>query len=119
VSEIEMHDSNVFTFAIEPDTDYLVEINKDGYKESSFEFRSGINDTNVERIIELRLLDKVEKALLSLGNAIPVSLYFDNDQPDSGTLATTSTKNYTQSYNQYYARRDKFKNVHIANSVNK
>lgn len=119
VSEIESNPGNIFTFSIDPDTDYLVEINKDGFKESSFEFRSDIDQPTVERVVELRLLDKVEKALISLGNAIPVSLYFDNDQPDSGTIKETSTKNYTQAYNAYYARKDKFKNIYIARAKDK
>jgi len=119
VTEIENSPGNIFTFSIDPDTDYFVEINKDGFKESSFEFRSDINQTTIERVVELRLLDKVEKALLSLGNAIPVSMYFDNDQPDPGTLKETSTKNYTQAYNAYYARKDKFKSVYVSRSKNK
>ena len=119
VKELKANPGNVFSFALDPDADYLVEVEKDGFKESSFEFSSDVNQPLVERTIELRLLDKVEKALLSLDNAIPVSLYFDNDQPDPGTIKETSTKNYTQSYSAYYARKDKFKNVYISRSTDK
>ena len=119
VIELENNQGNIFTFSIDPDSDYLVEVDKDGFKEATFEFRSDVNQPVTERVVELRLLDVVEKALLSLDNAIPVSLYFDNDQPDSGTMRETASKNYTQTYTAYYARKDKFKQVYKARAKNK
>ncbi len=106
--------SHEISFPIEPNKKYLLEVNKEGYKETIIEFTSGTEESIVERVAALRLLDVVEKAVISLENSIPVSLYFDNDQPDSGTLSTSSTVNYTQSYNKYYDRKEKFRQVYLS-----
>ena len=106
--------SHVLEFEIEPNTRYTIEVNKEGYKEGYIEFETGVTDNIVDRVASLRILDVVEKALISLENAIPVSMYFDNDEPDGGTMNTTSTQNYTQTYHKYYARKDKFKNIYIS-----
>ena len=105
--------TNNVRFKLKPNTDYLVEIGKAGYKEATLEFNSGFGDVLINKNTFLEILDIVAKSKASLENAIPVSLYFDNDQPDRKTMAVTSTKTYSQSYNQYYARKDKFKNSYL------
>jgi len=119
VSEKLNNPTGTFTFPTDPNTRYTIEANKEGYKESSIEVVTKIDQVTMEQVIELRLLDKVEKAVISLAQAIPVSMYFDNDQPDSGTLNVTSTKNYTQAYEAYYKRKSKFKEVYMSRSKNK
>lgn len=111
--------TGTFTFPTNPGTRYTIEANKEGYKESNVEIVTSIDQVTMEKVIEMRLLDKVEKAVISLAEAIPVSMYFDNDQPDSGTLKVTSSKNYTQAYNEYYKRKTKFREVYINRSSSK
>jgi len=44
----------------------------------------------------------------SLNLGLPLTLYFDNDQPDARTLRTTTRKTYSQTYRDYLARKDVF-----------
>jgi hypothetical protein len=41
---------------------------------------------------------------------VPLTLYFHNDEPDKKTLATTTTKNYRKTYEEYAALRTIYKN---------
>ncbi len=43
---------------------------------------------------------------LSLG--LPLTLYFDNDQPDARTMRRTTRKTYTETYRDYIARKSVF-----------
>lgn len=45
---------------------------------------------------------------LSIKSFLPVTLYFDNDKPDSNTKAKTTNKSYEAAYNEYYAMRSEF-----------
>jgi hypothetical protein len=40
---------------------------------------------------------------------VPLTLYFHNDEPDKKTLATTTTKNYRKTYEDYSAMREQYK----------
>ncbi|MCE3279369.1 MAG: hypothetical protein K0S44_1560 [Bacteroidetes bacterium] len=40
---------------------------------------------------------------------VPITLYFHNDEPDKKTLATTTTKNYKKTYEDYSAMREMYK----------
>jgi hypothetical protein len=40
---------------------------------------------------------------------VPLTLYFHNDEPDKKTLATTTTKNYKKTYEDYSAMREQYK----------
>jgi hypothetical protein len=41
---------------------------------------------------------------------VPLTLYFHNDEPDKKTLATTTTKNYRKTYEDYAALRTTYRN---------
>jgi uncharacterized protein YegP (UPF0339 family)/outer membrane protein OmpA-like peptidoglycan-associated protein len=45
---------------------------------------------------------------VSVKSFLPVVLYFDNDQPDANTKATTTTTTYEAAYNAYVAMRADF-----------
>ncbi len=104
---------HIFNLDIIPNTDYLIEINKNGFKEGSVKFNSGEGLNSVNKEIILEYLDIVQKSMASLENAIPVSLYFDNDSPDKGSRASVSTKSYTETFEAYYPKKDKFKNAYF------
>ena len=40
---------------------------------------------------------------------VPLTLYFHNDEPDKKTLATTTTKNYKNTYEDYAAMHEQYK----------
>ncbi len=111
-NEIQTQEANpghIFNFEIKPDTDYLIEINKDGFKEESIKFNSGKEDVKISKKVILKYIDVVEKSIVSLENAIPVSLYFDNDRPKIGTTKNESSQTYSQIYGDYYGQKDKYK----------
>lgn len=110
----EMNPGHIFNFDIMPDTEYLIEINKDGFKEETIKFNSGKADVKINKEAILKYIDVVEKSIVSLENAIPVSLYFDNDQPKKGSTKNESAKTYTQIFGDYYGRKLKFKNAYLA-----
>ncbi|HMX39098.1 MAG TPA: hypothetical protein PKD78_02180, partial [Saprospiraceae bacterium] len=45
---------------------------------------------------------------LNLEDYLPIRLYFDNDEPDSNTMAKTTRLQYQASYVQYYRRKKTF-----------
>lgn len=49
----------------------------------------------------------IEKS--ELNTLLPISLYFDNDEPDKRTLETTTIKNYEETYFYYRQKKDFFK----------
>jgi len=106
--------SHIVEFKIEPNTEYIVEINKDGYKEAVLEINAKEDESLVERNVTLKILDVVKKAVVTLENAIPVSLYFDNDMPKNGATNITSPVTYTETFDAYYAKKDKFKINYIS-----
>ena len=107
-------DSNTATFDIKSETKYLIEINKPGFKENSFEVEAKLGETSIQKEAILGYIDIVKKSIVSLENAIPVSLYFDNDSPDPRTNSTTSTKTYTETFDSYYSRKDEYKNQYLS-----
>ena len=100
---------NSFVFPIKSNTDYILEINKEGFKEKTITFNSGIGQIELSKEAILEYLDVVQKSIVSLENAIPVTLYFDNDSPDPRTTNTFSSKTYTETFDSYYSQKDKFK----------
>ncbi len=108
------HADHIFNFPLIPNTDYILEVNKEGFKEKTLKFNSGFGDLNISKEIILDYLDVVQKSIVSLENAIPVSLYFDNDSPDPRTTKEVSSKTYTETFDDYYARKDKFKNQYLS-----
>ncbi len=110
----EMNPGHIFNFDIRPDTDYLIEINKDGFKEETIKLNSGKADVKITKEAILKYVDVVEKSIVSLENAIPVSLYFDNDRPKIGSNKNESAQTYSQIYGDYYSQKPKFRDAYLA-----
>ncbi len=51
---------------------------------------------------------KFTKTAQSMLDLLPIRLFFDNDEPDKRTTATTTQKSYLTSYHKYYARKAQF-----------
>ncbi len=63
-----------------------------------------IIDAGGEIVLEIELQRK------SIVEMLPISLYYDNDRPDPRTLNITTDKEYVQTYELYYAKKDEFLN---------
>ena len=110
--EQENNPGNIFNFDLKPNREYMLEINKDGFKEEVIKFNSG--EEPVRKRAVLKYLDIVEKSIVSLENAIPVSLYFNNDSPARGVNEEKSDRTYTQTFDAYYSQKPKFKSAYLA-----
>jgi hypothetical protein len=53
-------------------------------------------------------VDTVKVIMDQLKILCPLTLYFHNDEPDKKTLATTTTKNYKKTYEDYIALKPKY-----------
>lgn len=51
----------------------------------------------------------------SMSAYLPITLFFDNDQPDPRTRATTTQQSYDQTVNRYLTRRELFIETYSAN----
>lgn len=81
-------------------------------------------DTVVVTAEELRALAAGETLLKNLflspatmSSYLPIALFFDNDQPDPRTYATTTKLSYEQTVDRYLARRAAFIESYSANLV--
>ncbi len=54
---------------------------------------------------------------LDLEKYLPIRLYFDNDEPNKRTMATTTDKLYSQTYFSYYPKKDTFISEYTANMI--
>ncbi|MEZ4980163.1 MAG: hypothetical protein R2769_00960 [Saprospiraceae bacterium] len=54
----------------------------------------------------------IEKELyltpLIVAKFLPILLYFDNDEPDKNTWATTTEKDYLETWDDYYGRKNTY-----------
>jgi tetratricopeptide (TPR) repeat protein len=69
-----------------------------------------------EKIDSLSINDPGKKEYYD--DFLPLSLYFDNDEPDKRTLAVTTKKNYEKLYQDYLARIPEYKSNFASGSKN-
>lgn len=92
--------NNSFVFKANPCHKYKIIASKESFA-----------DVDTVITIDCGAYDLVTKKLYLptiLFSMLPVSLYFDNDRPDPNTLSLRSTKNYQQSYTEYYKKKEEF-----------
>lgn len=83
-------------------------------KGSFFEEKEGCcNDIymfNLPKVPETpKKVDSTQIFVTQLKLLVPLTLYFHNDEPDKKTLATTTTKNYKKTYEDYVAMKELYK----------
>ncbi len=61
--------------------------------------------SNRDKLMEISRKNMVKNSLKQL---IPIKLYFDNDQPNSHSMDTTTTLDYFYTYRQYLGRQNDF-----------
>lgn len=94
--------ANDFHFVIKKGHSYQTTAEKDGYNKVIEE----INTTNISE-------DNIRKDLYlepkTLPELIPIALYFDNDQPDIRSNEKSTKKTYSETFSNYYRRKEEFK----------
>lgn len=83
-------------------------------KGSFFEEKEGCcNDIYMFKLPEVteppKKVDSTQIFVTQLKLLVPLTLYFHNDEPDKKTLATTTTKNYKKTYEDYVAMKELYK----------
>lgn len=51
----------------------------------------------------------------NLNTLLPITLYYDNDEPDKRTVETTTLKNYQDTYHYYRQKKELFKTEFLSN----
>lgn len=106
---VQMDDeSNELILPIDRDKDLIVVATKRGYSPDSVMINTaGIDHLNT-------ITEKLYLGLGSLEDFLPLTLFFDNDEPDKRTYKTRTTLRYEQTYPPYYARKQEFINAYAS-----
>lgn len=104
IEEIENPVGNDFSFKLKPGKSYIIRGSKSGYE----------HDLDTIPYIDPAVKENrsIERELylnpLIIAKFLPILLYFDNDEPDNNTWATTTDKDYLETWEDYYARKETF-----------
>ncbi|MEZ5058520.1 MAG: hypothetical protein R2879_15915 [Saprospiraceae bacterium] len=95
---------NDFAFKLKPGKSYIIRGSKSGYE----------HDLDTIPFIDPTVKENrsIEKELyltpLIVAKFLPILLYFDNDEPDKNTWATTTEKDYLETWDDYYGRKNTY-----------
>ena len=95
---------NLFTSLIAYGKSYTVVATKSGFSSDSISF----NTLNLSKIDFTKI---TKKLYLMPEGMFPVIVYFDNDEPTKRSLATTTSKTYGKTYEDYVTRRSEFEHL--------
>ncbi len=96
---------NKFNFPLEANSCYKLKVEREGYFPKTIDFKTDNSGEPVIKNIKLKPRPVIKK---SLDKYLPMPMYFDNDEPDHSTLATTTTLTYEDTYQKYMLRKDDF-----------
>jgi tetratricopeptide (TPR) repeat protein len=103
--EVKAHntkETNTTDLRVKMETPYMIIADKSGFS----------SDTSLIAAAELRFGEKTVKRLYldpgSMSAILPLVVYFDNDHPDPRTRLESTTKNYEETYRNYYAKKEEF-----------
>ncbi|MEL6988398.1 MAG: hypothetical protein AAGK97_11270, partial [Bacteroidota bacterium] len=100
--------SNDYSFALAQGKSFRLEVLKNGYLTETLLVNTAVE----EPVISLKaLLARVPRPLADLEGLLPIKLYFDNDEPDRKTIATSTNKSFSDAFNAYYQKKDDFKRL--------
>lgn len=83
---------------------YRIIASKEHYTMDSLDFSTA----NLPKVDFQTIVKELKLRPLSLTAYLPIPLYFDNDEPDKRTLATTTKQEYITTYRSYYNRKAVF-----------
>lgn len=95
--------------AINFEKEYMIVASKEGYTSDTVRF----NTIGLKK--EPQSITK-ELYLRPPSLRLPIVLYFDNDYPDPRSRATISSKAYGQTFDAYYAKKDRFIREYVGKS---
>ncbi|MBX2927481.1 MAG: hypothetical protein KF852_06560 [Saprospiraceae bacterium] len=93
---------NDFTFPVLPGRRYLLTAEKPGYQRAVDTITIPDDPNRRLEPIEVYLRQKDVREFL------PLALYFDNDHPNPRTTNSTTTLDYSQTFDRYYNRKQEF-----------
>lgn len=93
-------------FGLPPVNTYTVTGSRKGYRNATATLTE--NDFTSDTIIVNLYLD-----LGNLEDFLPLAIYFDNDQPDPRTQRANTNLRYLQTYEPYYASKERFKRKYV------
>ncbi len=99
------YNGNDFNFKLERGKQYKITAIKDGYEKTSILLDT--SDPNFNDELTRKLYLTAERT--SLYGNIPLTLYFDNDEPDKRSFRLYTLRNYTDTYYPYISRKGTFK----------
>ena len=98
-------DGNDFHFDLVRGSSYKIIASKEDYGSVEIEMTTlNVKGPKITRRVYLSDL---------LNTHLPLAMYFDNDHPDRKTMALTTRKTYTESYEPYYAQKAEYINRFI------
>lgn len=106
---------NKFNNVLDYNKRYRIIASKEGFSSDTLDF-------NVPALIN-KPFETITQELyihsLDLEKYLPIRLYFDNDEPNRRTMATTTDKLYSQTYFAYYPKKDTFISVYTDKLIGK
>nr|MBS0037034.1 PD40 domain-containing protein [Saprospiraceae bacterium] len=100
--EITNQDGNDFQFEVKRDHTYRVLANRKGYESGTLRIEPS----------DMKGVDKLVREIYlvrgGLSDYLPLVLYFDNDLPNRRSWSETTDVRYSQTFTDYYAKKDEF-----------
>jgi tetratricopeptide (TPR) repeat protein len=109
--------SHEYEYGLNFERSYWVVISKKGYTSDSVLVKTYAENTKLVK--NQTILEKLYLQPSKLVSFLPLSLYFDNDEPDKRTNANSTKKSYSQTYNVYYPRKHEFTTKYLGEQSNK
>ncbi len=97
-------DGNDFTFPVLPGRSYLLIAERPGYQRAVDTLKIPADPNRKLETVEVYLRQK------NFSEFLPLALFFDNDHPNPRTTLSTTTLDYGQTFDRYYARKQEFIN---------
>lgn len=99
---------NDYVFNVKPGKKYMIKMTKPGYIPGEDMVSIGMGQKLVSKSVYLQKTP-IEKKIVTLEEVLPIRLFFDNDQPNPKSMATSTEIMYEEAYVPYYAKKEKFK----------
>lgn len=83
---------------------YRIIATKDNFSADSIDFTT----INLPKVDFQTIVKELRLRPLDLSEYLPIPLYFDNDEPDKRTMATSTAREYRATYVDYIRRKEEF-----------
>lgn len=104
--------SHTYNYGLDFEKRYRVVISKKGYLPDSVEFTTAdLGSVAFQTIVKDLFLPQFD-----LAEYLPLTLYFDNDEPDKRTLRTTTNRTYEATYQAYRPREPLFVSSYLSDA---